>query len=362
MIAVDIRLARGDFRLDAAFRSEAAVTALFGRSGAGKSSVIKAIGGLIRPAEGRIELGDTVLFDAAAGIDLPARARRIGHVFQDARLFPHMTVARNLAYGGRFSGRRPSAAEWDEVVRLLDIAPLLDRRPLSLSGGETQRVAIGRALLMSPRALMMDEPLASLDRPRKAEILPYLDRLTAEARVPIVYVSHVLEEVTRLAGAIVVLEAGRVVASGPVGEVVGRGDLAWAGDAGEAGTVLVAEIAYQDERWDLTGFTVAGQALLGPRVRGAPGARAHLLVRAHDVALATAPPSGLSIRNCLAGRVTRIADAGGAEADVSVDIGGAVLRARVTRMAVDELALEPGSPVHALVKCTAIGRSPGPDA
>ncbi len=356
MIDIDIRLVLDSFSLDAGFRSAAPVTALFGRSGAGKSTIVKAVGGLLTPQDGHIMLGDTVVFDSVAGINIPARLRRIGHVFQDARLFPHMTVAKNLAYGGRFTDQKPSAKTRDEVVKLLDIAPLLDRYPAGLSGGEIQRVAIGRALLMSPRALIMDEPLASLDGRRKAEILPYLDRLTAESRVPILYVSHALDEVMRLASALVLVEAGRVLASGPVEEVMARADLAAATGGEDAGAVLAAVIARHDEDYKLTYIEIAGQEVMVPRVAAPPGHAMRLLIRAGDVVLAARRPEGLSTRNILSGHIEAIAVGEGAYADIAVDIGGARLRARITRQAMDELGFKIGAPVFALIKSVAIGR------
>jgi len=356
MIDVDVRLALGSFSLDAVFRSSAPVTALFGRSGAGKSTIVKTVGGLLTPEDGRILLGQTVVFDSAAGVNLPARLRRIGHVFQDARLFPHMTVAKNLAYGGRFAKQNPSAKTWDEVVKLLDIGLLIDRFPAGLSGGEIQRVAIGRALLMSPLALIMDEPLASLDGRRKAEILPYLDRLTAESRVPILYVSHALDEVMRLASTLVLVEAGTVLASGPVEEVMARADLADATGGEDAGAVLAAKIARHDDNYHLTHIEIAGQEVTVPRVAAPPGHAMRLLIRAGDVVLAARRPHGLSTRNILSGHIEAIAVGQGAYVDIAVDIGGANLRARITRQAMDELGFTIGAPVFAMIKSVAIGR------
>ena len=209
MFDVVVRKALGDFVIDARFRSKAAVTALFGPSGAGKTSVVHAVAGLLAPERGRIAVGDTVLFDSEAGIDIPAHRRRVRVVFQESRLFPHLNVRQNLVYG-RWIAARPAGEKLDEVVQLLGLADLLDRRPRTLSGGERQRVAIGRALLADPMALLLDEPLSSLDEARKREILPYLEKLVAAAKMPILYVSHAREEIERLAGTVVKLEAGRV--------------------------------------------------------------------------------------------------------------------------------------------------------
>jgi molybdate transport system ATP-binding protein len=212
MLSVDVEKRLGDFALAVRFEAKSGVTALFGPSGAGKTTLVNMIAGLVTPDRGRILLDDTVLFDSAAGINLPAHRRRIGYVFQEGRLFPHMTVARNLDYGRRMSGLSIDAAVADRVIDLLDIRPLLGRRPGKLSGGERQRIAVGRALLMRPRLLLLDEPLASLDARRKSEILPYLERLRDEARVPMVYVSHNAGEVRRIATSVVWLEDGRVKA------------------------------------------------------------------------------------------------------------------------------------------------------
>jgi molybdate transport system ATP-binding protein len=214
MISVAVEKRLGDFSLDARFESTSLVTAVFGPSGSGKTTVVNMIAGLVTPNRGRIALDDTVLFDAGAGINVPAHRRQIGYVFQEGRLFPHLTVAANLDYGRRMSGLKADPAETDRIVGLLNIGHLLDRRPGKLSGGERQRVAVGRALLMRPRLLLLDEPLASLDAARKREILPYLEKLRDEARVPMVYVSHHPGELRRIASTVVRLEAGRVAAVG----------------------------------------------------------------------------------------------------------------------------------------------------
>jgi molybdate transport system ATP-binding protein len=200
----------GDFTLDAEFASEGKITAIFGPSGAGKTTLINVIAGLIAPARGRVAVDGAVLLDTEAGIDLPTHERRIGYVFQEARLFPHLNVKRNLLYGRWFAPRETWGASFDEVVELLDIGPLLHRGTPQLSGGEKQRVAIGRALLASPRLLLLDEPLSSLDEARKQEVMPFLERLRDAARMPIVYVSHSVAEVKRLATTVVRMREGRV--------------------------------------------------------------------------------------------------------------------------------------------------------
>ena len=214
MLAVDVQKQLGAFTLSVRFEAAGGATALFGPSGAGKTSVVNMIAGLLKPDRGSIALDDTLLFDAAAGLNVPPHRRRIGYVFQEGRLFPHLNVRQNLDYGRRMSGRKRDAGEFERIATLLDIGHLLNRRPRLLSGGERQRVAVGRALLMRPRLLLLDEPLASLDDARKREILPYLVKLRDEARVPMVYVSHTAAEVRRIATTVVRLDAGRVVAAG----------------------------------------------------------------------------------------------------------------------------------------------------
>ena len=225
MLSVSITHRLGNFTLDAAFESQGGLTALFGRSGAGKTSLINAIAGLYRPDTGRIAIDGVVLTDTASAIFVAAHRRRVGYVFQEGRLFPHLSVRQNLAYGRWFAPKITGGGEFDQIVELLGIAPLLTRRPANLSGGEKQRVAIGRALLARPRLLVMDEPLASLDEGRRGEIFPYIERLRDEMRVPIVYVSHSIPEVARLATTLVVLSEGTVAAIGPTAEIMGRIDL-----------------------------------------------------------------------------------------------------------------------------------------
>jgi molybdate transport system ATP-binding protein len=214
MLSVDVEKRLGEFQIAAKFATTGGATALFGPSGSGKTSIVNMIAGLVAPDRGRIVLDDTVLFDSAVRVNVPAHRRRIGYVFQEGRLFPHMTVAKNLDYGRRMSGVTDDPAERERIVAMLDIGALLARRPGHLSGGERQRVAFGRALLMKPRLLLLDEPLASLDRARKLEILPYLARLRDNANVPMIYVSHQAGEISRLCSQVVRIADGRVAAAG----------------------------------------------------------------------------------------------------------------------------------------------------
>jgi molybdate transport system ATP-binding protein len=356
VLSVDISRQLGRFRLEVAFDAgEARLTALFGRSGCGKTSVLAAIAGLLKPDAGRITAAGETLFDAARGVNVPVEARRIGMVFQDDRLFPHLSVRDNLAYGmKRAKGERPIA--FDDVVHLLGLGHLLDRRPARLSGGEKQRVAIGRALLSQPRVLLMDEPLASLDAPRKQEILYYIERLRDELALPIVYVSHEIEEIVRLADKMVLVSEGRVVASGTVPEIMNRLDLKPLTGRFEAGAVLDTVVAAQDLEYGMARLAFAGGDLHAAGVDALAGERVRVRIRARDVALATERPSHLSIRNVLAGRIAEIGPRTGSEVDVRVVVGDVTLLARVTRLSLDELGLAEGVAVYALVKSVAIDR------
>ena len=356
MIEVDIAVRRGTFALEAAFAADAPIVALFGRSGAGKSTIVNAIAGTVRPARGRIAVDGRTLFDSAAGIDLKPEARRVGYVFQDALLFPHMTVAANLAYGERLTPGDARVVDRARVIALLDLARLLDRRPGSLSGGERQRVAIGRALLASPRVLLMDEPLASLDAPRKAEILAYIELLRDELRLPIVYVSHALEEVTRLADSMVVVSDGRVSAAGPVAEVLSLPEMQAQVGRFDAGSVIEARVARHDERYGLTSLAFDGGELVVPNVDALPGEPVRVRVRARDVSLALEAPRGVSIQNVLPSEVISLSGEFGAIVDVGLRVGSVRLVARITRKAAADLGLAPGTRVHALVKAVSIDR------
>ncbi|MFD1300865.1 molybdenum ABC transporter ATP-binding protein [Methylobacterium marchantiae] len=349
---IDVSLARGAFGLDVAFTAGAGLTALFGRSGSGKTTVIDLIAGLVRPDRGRIVVSGETLLDTARGIAVPAHRRRIGVVFQQARLMPHLSVRRNLAYGRAFARGRSDGIGFDGVVDLLGIGHLLERRPAGLSGGEAQRVAIGRALLSRPRLLLMDEPLAALDEARKAEILPYIERLRDEAGLPIVYVSHAVSEVARLAHTIVVLEAGRVAATGPADTVLRRADLLTAQEA-EAGAILDMVVEETDAETGLTRLSGRAGRLSVPRLTRRVGTAVRVRVPARDVLLATQPPVGLSARNLLEGRVVSIHPLGEAAAMVEIDCNGAVLAARLTRASVRDLALAPGRAIYAVVKSVA---------
>ena len=358
MLEVALRHAWPGFALDVAFTAPEGVTALFGPSGCGKSTVLAAVAGLLRPLAGRVALDGVPLLDTARGVVLPPERRRCGVVFQDARLFPHLSVASNLRYGLKRAPRDATGPGFEEVVELLGIAPLLGRRPLGLSGGERQRVALGRALLARPRLLLMDEPLAALDAPRRAEVLPFLARLRDVARLPILYVTHALEEVDALADTLVLLEAGRVLAAGPVEALAARADLPALARRRDAGALVPCTVLAQDPARGLTRLGFAGGELVAPLRPGlAPGGRLRVRLRARDLAVATEPPRGISMHNILPCTLLGIDPAGevpeGVEVFLRLAVGATPLLARVTRDTVDRLALRPGMPLWALVKSVA---------
>jgi molybdate transport system ATP-binding protein len=357
MLEVDIQHRLADFSLDIHFRSGRGLTALFGRSGAGKTSVVNAIAGLLRPQQGRIVMDGSVLLDTERDVCVPTQRRRVGYVFQEGRLFPHLTVRQNLLFGRWFApARERRAVSLDDIVDLLDMAALLDRRPGRLSGGEKQRVAIGRALLANPQLLLMDEPLASLDARRKDEILPYLERLRDEARVPIVYVSHSIAEVTRLATTMVLISAGRVHAVGPVRKVMGRADLYPLAGRFEAGAVLAVRVAAHDPRWSLTRLTGDFGNLTVPHLDAPLGTPLRVRIRARDVILAVTRPTGVSALNVLAAEVERLVPIEEGSLEVQLRLGGERLLARVTRRSGEALGLVAGRRVFALIKTVAIDR------
>jgi len=339
----------GEFALDVTFSAPEGVTALFGHSGAGKSTIVNAIAGLIRVREGRISIGGRVLQDSASGLWVPTHRRKVGYVFQDSRLFPHMSVHQNIRYGAA------AGADPGPVVDLLGIGALLDRRPGSLSGGEAQRVAIARALMSGPEILLMDEPLASLDPARKAAILPYLARLRDEARLPILYVSHALEEVAQLANTIVLIGEGRVLASGPVADLLS--DPAHARHVGirGVGAVLEARIARHHDD-GLTELAAPGGKLFVPALSGKVGQALRLRIEAQDVMLSLDRPQGISALNVMAGRVTevRAGEGPGVLVQLSVGKGGARLLSRITRRSADAMNITVGMPIHAVVKTVAV--------
>jgi molybdate transport system ATP-binding protein len=354
-LIVEARHRLGDFSLDAAFTSDGGVTALFGRSGSGKTSLVRIIAGLTRPKEGRVQLGDDVLVDTSRRLFVPPHRRRFGYVFQEARLFPHLTVRQNLDYGRWFSPKSARTENPGRIVDLLGIGDLLGRQPTNLSGGEKQRVAIGRALLASPRLLLMDEPLAALDEERKAEILPYLERLRDEVGIPIVYVSHSVAEVARLADKVVLMAGGRIEAIGPASDVLGGPRLASAMERREAGSVLTGRVEARDAAHGLATIRLdGGAAILVPGATVSPGETVRVRIPARDVMVATVRPEGLSALNILEGMVEAIEPDGEGMASLRIACGGDHVRARITALSVERLGLVPGLAVHAVIKTVAL--------
>jgi molybdate transport system ATP-binding protein len=355
-LVVDTRHRLGSFLLDAQFQAKGGLTALFGRSGSGKTSIINIIAGLIRPDRARVTIDGTTLVDTEGRIFVPRHRRRIGYVFQEGRLFPHLTVRQNLLYGRWFAPKAARRDDLERVVDLLGIGSLLQRRPGRLSGGEKQRVAIGRALLADPRLLLMDEPLASLDEQRKTEILPYIERLRDESKVPIVYVSHSIPEVVRLATTVVLVSEGRIAAVGPTSEIMQRLDLFPLTGRAEAGAVIEATVERHDDGFGLTELSSRAGRWTLHRLDAPVGARLRLRVRARDVMLARSAPTDLSALNVLPGIVAAIGRDDRPIVEVRVDCSGEALIARLTRYSVERLGLAVGTPVFALIKSVALDR------
>ncbi|WP_147653926.1 molybdenum ABC transporter ATP-binding protein [Vulcaniibacterium gelatinicum] len=351
-IRARFRLERPGFALDVDLALPGrGVSALFGPSGSGKTTLLRCLAGLERPREGRLDVLGECWQDG--GRFLPPHRRPVGYVFQEASLFPHLSVLGNLRYGQRRS-RDASKVDLDHAIGLLGIASLLDRRPEHLSGGERQRVAIARALAVGPRLLLLDEPLAALDAARRREILPYLERLHETLEIPVLYVSHSAAEVARLADHVVLLEAGRVRAEGPLQDLCARLDPA-ARLGEQPGVVLEAVLAERAAQWHLARVEFAGGSLWTRDFERAPGSRVRVQVLARDVSLALQPPQGSSIQNQLPGVVDAIGeDEHPGLALVRVRVGASALLARVTRRAVAELGIAPGQALWAQVKSVAL--------
>jgi molybdate transport system ATP-binding protein len=355
MLHIQFSKQQGSFQLDVNINvTEPGVIGLFGRSGCGKSTTVNLIAGLLHADSGRLQLGDEVLFDAAKGINLASERRRIGYVFQDARLFPHYTVAGNLRYGlQRARGDTPSDKQnisFDSVVSLLGIEPLLQRRPFQLSGGEKQRVALGRALLSQPRLLLLDEPLAALDQARRGEVLPYLERVRDQLKIPMVYVSHQFEEVLQLATHVVLMEQGRVLAQGDLPGISLRPELRALVGAEAIGAVVEGQVHSIDTATGLARIALGHGQMSVDGANLQLGQRIRMQLLARDLILALHMPQGLSVRNRLQGVITDIAPDEHHATLVTVDVGGVLLIARVTTLAAQELNLHVGLSLWVLVK------------
>jgi molybdate transport system ATP-binding protein len=354
MLEVAAKKQRGAFLLDAEFELPTpGVVALFGRSGCGKTTLVNVIAGLLTADLGRVALDDTVLLDTERGVNVPPEKRRIGYVFQDARLFPHLRVEANLRYALKRAAVAPFVGV-DRVVELLDLEPLMSRRTHELSGGERQRVAIGRALLSQPSLLLLDEPLASLDASRREEVLPYLETLRDQLAIPMVYVSHNFDEVLRLATHLVLMESGKTIAQGNLSEMSLHPRVRAIIGTDAVGAIVDGTVLGIDSSSGLTRVQV-GQGELkvqfGPAL---PGTRLRVQLLARDLIVATEPPRQISVRNSLPGVITSIANDVDDSDLIAIDIGGILIMARVTKAATRELGLAAGKPVWALVKTASL--------
>lgn len=355
MLDLSLRHRFAGMSLDIGFQAPGGVTALFGRSGAGKTTVVNVVAGLLRPDAGRVVANGAVLLDTETGVFLPPHRRRVGYVFQDARLFPHLTVRQNLLYGQRFAPSGPGI-DPARIIDLLGLAALLDRRPGALSGGEKSRVALGRAILSRPRLLLLDEPLAALDEARKAEIMPYLERLRDELALPMLYVSHSVAEVARLATTVVLLDRGRVTAVGPAAQILSDPALAPGLGLREAGSILTTRVAGHEED-GLTRLVCAAGPLWLPRLASSPGQQVRVRILAQDVIIATERPQGLSALNILPAQILDLREGEGPGALISLAIGDERLLARVTRRSARALGLVAGRSVFAVLKAVSVAQA-----
>ncbi|MEP3346939.1 MAG: molybdenum ABC transporter ATP-binding protein [Litoreibacter sp.] len=350
-VSVHIKQQLGDFALDVAFESQGGVTALFGPSGSGKTSVINAIAGLSTPDAGHIRVAGRTLFDSATGEAVAPHKRRVGYVFQEPRLFGHMSVAQNIEYG------RPNlsySTKMDPGLSALGIEHLMDRSPRDLSGGEAQRVAIARALTSQPKVLLMDEPLAALDDARKAEFLPYLQAFVERTNIPVFYVSHAMSEVAQLADNLVVLRGGRVARSGSLGEILS--DPAAISDIGvrEAGAIMDVTLTTADGSDGLSELATSAGRLFLPRVTAPDGSAMRVRIRASDVILSKDKPDGLSALNILPCTVTRVHEGQGPGVAVALRSGDDVLMARITRRSARAMGLQTGISCYAVIKSVSV--------
>jgi len=357
MIDLHVVRKQGQFTIQAEFHRPAnGVTALFGPSGAGKTSIVNMVAGLSQPDDGHIIINERRLFDRRNRINLPPEKRRIGYIFQDGRLLPHLSVRTNLTYGMHLTPAAKRFIHLDQVVDLLGIGHLLKRRPAGLSGGEKQRVAIGRALLTSPDLLLMDEPLASLDQARKHEVLPFIQRLCREFSLPVLYVSHSMEEIINLADHLVVLEQGRIKAAGTMEALMGRPDLSHLLGRDDFGSVINTIVTQNADKHGLIHLNFPGGTLKVPQLTAAPGSSLRVQIPAHNVGIALQPPIQTSYQNIFSGVIESISRESGPFVDLSINIGCPLL-ARVTSSARTQLGLHNGQRVYALVKSVNI--SPG---
>lgn len=356
MITLSFSLIREHFVIDINARiPSAGITAIFGRSGAGKTSVIDVISGLVTPNIGRIKVGDRLLFDSNIGINLAPEKRRIGYVFQDARLFPHMTVRKNLTYGQRDIDND----KFDEIITLLDLNAFISRYPKDLSGGEKQRVAIGRALLSNPRLLLMDEPTSSLDLPRRNELISYLLRLSETLNIPVLYVSHSLDEILQLADHMLLIDEGQVLANGSLFDVWGSEYMRPWFSFKEQSSLVVATVEEDHPHYPLTKLDLDGEVIWVPRVKALQGRKLRLRVFANDISVVKTKPCDSSVRNIIPAIIEAIImpDESSSLCYIQLRIVEQTLLASVTQWAVDELCLSKGTRVFAQLKGVSITKS-----
>jgi molybdate transport system ATP-binding protein len=358
MLKVDIQNSFDGFQLDACFTADTGVLALFGRSGAGKSTILSAIAGLIKPDQGRIDLDGKCLFDRKQNIDVPAHQRGLAMVFQNDHLFPHMDVKSNLLYG-RWAGGRTSKIDFDKVVQILGLDPLLDRKPGKLSGGEKQRVSIGRAVLSDPKLLLLDEPLASLDVERRRRLLSFFRTIRSEFKIPMIFVSHDPDDVIELSDHMVLIDQGQIIQHGSVPEVFASQMMqSILGEQGQ-GVVIDGQIEGFDASYQLANVRLKsdgpdGSHLLLHVNEADIGRPLRMFIRARDVAIALTRPVGMSLQNCLPVSIVHIEQVSMAHMNIICDCDGQVLRAQITRKSCDELGLELGAKVFALIKSVAL--------
>lgn len=343
-----------DFELSAAFQAPIGVTVLFGPSGSGKTSILKMIAGLISPIEGKIKLNGDVIFSSKTHRSIKPHQRHFGYIFQEPRLFPHYSVRGNLLYGAKTQGKQVSDAEFERIVDLLGIEPLLYRNPLTLSGGEQQRVAIGRVLLTSPKVLLMDEPLSSLDQHRKLELLPFIEEICGSSNLPIVYVTHSMNEVLRLADQVVQLHEGKVQAILPPDQLYQSAAYLASVERNDLGSIIEGHVMSRDDRSGVVTVKLNSGELSVPLSNAEIGNKVRLFIPAKDVLLALNEPVGLSAQNILQASITMIDSSHSPYCTVTLDCGGVTIFAQITCNSVERLGLVVGMPIYAIIKAVVV--------
>lgn len=354
-IAVNIEKTVGDFQLKTEFYADIGITAIFGPSGAGKSTLVNLIAGLVKPDSGYIKILNEVIFESQLKINVPANKRGIGFVFQDARLFPHMRVESNLKYSNRF-GRKGHLSSFTEIVEVLNLAQVLHRLPGNLSGGEKQRVAIGRALLSNPKILILDEPLTGLDEGLKAEVIPYLEFVRDNFKIPILYISHSQSEVVRLSDRIVVLEKGRILEHGKTLQILSSFSVAKKLGLRDLSSFVEAKVSKHASD-GITELDFAGSKLFLPKIDAILGSKVYLRILAKDITLAIEKPKKISALNILQGKVDEVILGNGPGAIVGIEVGGHKLTTRITQRSLNAMNLKLGQTCFAFLKTVSVATS-----